>query len=56
MSECRHENTAVASAICSASAWCPDCRKWVQIACKHGVILYGNRCLNCEREANEKDD
>ena len=23
-----------------------------QKKCKHGVILYGNRCLNCEREAN----
>lgn len=21
--------------------------------CKHGVILYGNRCLNCERESSE---
>ena len=21
------------------------------ITCKHGIILYGGRCLNCEREA-----
>lgn len=22
--------------------------------CKHGLILYGTKCLNCEREKKEK--
>ena len=29
MSECKHENTASASAIQGASLWCPDCERWI---------------------------
>lgn len=24
--------------------------------CKHGLILYGTRCINCEREKKSKSD
>ncbi len=23
------------------------------LQCKHGVVLYGSRCLNCEREKKQ---
>jgi hypothetical protein len=26
------------------------------LKCRHGIILYGNRCLNCEREEQQSKD
>ena len=31
MTDCTHPNTAAASAINTASVWCPDCERWVQL-------------------------